>query len=78
LHVDLANLSGSFIPFHKTEAQRIAAGDTRPSLESLYGDQEGYVTAITNAANTLVSRRFLLRRDADLAIQYARDNPILP
>jgi hypothetical protein len=76
--VDIANLQGAFIPFHKTEAERIAAGDTRPSLESLYGNQEGYVTAITNAANTLVSQRFLLQRDANLIIQYATDNPILP
>jgi hypothetical protein len=78
LFIDLANLQGAFIPFHKTEADRVAAGDERPSLESLYGNQAGYVAAITNAANTLVSRRFLLQRDADLAIQYARDNPILP
>jgi hypothetical protein len=78
LFIDLANLSGSFLPFHKTEAERVAAGETRPSLESLYGSQAGYVAAITNAANRMVSERFLLQRDADRAIQYAQDNPILP
>ncbi|MFX6250462.1 hypothetical protein ABTF88_21085, partial [Acinetobacter baumannii] len=41
--VDLVNLTGSFIPFHKTEAARTAAGDQRPSLEALYGDQAGYL-----------------------------------
>ncbi|MEF7615066.1 alpha/beta hydrolase domain-containing protein [Aquincola sp. MAHUQ-54] len=76
--VDLSNLTGSFIPFHKTEAARIAAGDTRPSLESLYGTQAGYVAAVTTAANALVAERLLLQRDADLRIQQAVANPVLP
>lgn len=76
--VDISNLSGSFIPFHKTEAARVAAGDSRPSLESVYGTQERYVAAVTTAANRLVSQRFLLQRDADRAIQSAVTNPILP
>lgn len=75
---DLANLSGAFIPFHRTEAERIAAGDTRPSLESLYGNQAGYVAAVRTAAEALVAERFLLQRDADRLIQQAIDNPVLP
>jgi Alpha/beta hydrolase domain len=75
---DLANLAGSFIPFHKTEAARIAAGDTRPSLESLYGNQAGYVAAVRAAANRLVSQRFLLQRDADRLIQEASNQAVLP
>jgi hypothetical protein len=76
--VDLSGLSGSFIPFHQTEAARIAAGDTRPSLESLYGSQAGYVAAVKTAANTLVSQRFLLQRDADRLIQQATARTVLP
>jgi hypothetical protein len=76
--VDLVNLSGAFIPFHKTEAARIAAGDTRPSLESLYGTQAGYVAKVTEAANTLVAQRLLLPRDADRIIREAAATPILP
>ncbi|PPE65217.1 alpha/beta hydrolase domain-containing protein [Caldimonas caldifontis] len=75
---DLANLGGAYIPFHATEAARLAAGDTRPSLESLYGNQAGYVSAVTAAAQALVTERFLLQRDADRLIQQAIDNPILP
>lgn len=75
---DLANLGGAYIPFHTTEADRLAAGDTRPSLESLYGDQAGYVSAVTTAAQALVAERFLLQRDADRLIQRAVDNPVLP
>lgn len=76
--VDLSNLTGAFIPFHKTDAARIAAGDGRPSLESLYGNQAGYVAAVTSAANDLVAQRFLLQRDADAIIARATANPILP
>ncbi|CAN7514375.1 alpha/beta hydrolase domain-containing protein [Variovorax sp. LjRoot290] len=76
--VDLVNLSGSFIPFHKTEAARIAAGDTRPSIESLYGNQAGFVTAVTGAANSLVAQRFLLQRDADRRIARAQSTVVLP
>ncbi|PZP94760.1 MAG: hypothetical protein DI587_24640 [Variovorax paradoxus] len=76
--VDLSNLTGSFIPFHTTEAARIAAGDTRPSLESLYGTQAGYVAAVTTAASQLVAERLLLQRDADLRIQQAVATPVLP
>jgi hypothetical protein len=76
--VDLANLTGAFIPFHKTEAARLAAGDSRPSLESLYGTQAGYVAAVTAAANALVAQRFLLPRDAERIIQNAAANPVLP
>ncbi len=76
--VDLSNLSGSFIPFHKTEASRIAAGDTRPSLESLYGTQAGYVAAVRRAADGLVAQRFLLPRDAERLVDQAEASPILP
>ncbi|KQP22811.1 alpha/beta hydrolase domain-containing protein [Pseudorhodoferax sp. Leaf267] len=76
--VDLSNLTGAFIPFHTTEAARLAAGDTRPSLESLYGNQAGYVAAVTTAANQLVAERLLLQRDADLRIQQAVASPVLP
>ncbi|MCM5682372.1 alpha/beta hydrolase domain-containing protein [Schlegelella sp. S2-27] len=75
---DLANLGGAYIPFHRTEADRLAAGDTRPSLEALYGDQAGYVAAVTAAAEALVAERLLLQRDADRVIQQAIDQPVLP
>ena len=75
---DLVSLTGSYLPFHKTEAARIAAGDGRPSLESLYGSQVAYVARVTAAAEDLVRRRFLLQADANRRIQAAVANPILP
>jgi len=76
--VDLTSLTGSYFPFHTTEAARVAAGDTRPSRESLYRNQAGYVSAVTTAANGLVAQRFLLQRDADLRIQQAASAAVLP
>ena len=70
--IDLVNLAGAYIPFHVTEAARLAAGDARPSLESLYGNQAGYVAAVTAAADALVAQGFLLRADADRRIARAR------
>ncbi|MEG1767900.1 MAG: alpha/beta hydrolase domain-containing protein [Comamonas sp.] len=75
--VDLANLAGSYIPFHKTQAARLAAGDTRPSLQELYGSQQGYVQAVRDASERLVAQRFLLRRDADAIVQKAQASTIL-
>jgi hypothetical protein len=76
--VDLAGLFGSYFPYPKTAADRSAAGDPRPSLEERYGDQAGYVAAVTTAANSLVARRFMLQADADAAIAAAAANPVLP
>lgn len=76
--VDLSNLTGSYIPFHKTRAARLAAGDGRPSLEELYGDQAGYVAAVRAAAQSLVGERLLLQADADALIARAQASAVLP
>jgi hypothetical protein len=57
-------LSGSFIPFAPTKAERVAAGDPRPSIEERYPTRETYVAAFKKAAEDLVARRFLLPDDA--------------
>lgn len=69
---DLCGLSGAFVPFAKTKAERQAANDPRPSFEERYGDQSGFVKAVEAAARALVSERFLLQEDADRYIQAAR------
>ncbi|KAF1046318.1 alpha/beta hydrolase domain-containing protein [Xylophilus sp.] len=76
--VDLSNLTGSYIPFHQTRAERVAAGDGRPSLEELYGNQDGYVAAVAAAADDLVAQRFLLRADADRVVARAKATAVLP
>ena len=57
-------LQGSFIPFARTKAERLAAGDPRPSLEERYPEKDTYVTAVQKAADDLVAKRHLLPEDA--------------
>jgi len=41
----VCNYVGGMVPFFKTKAQRLAAGDPRLSLEERYGTHAGYVAA---------------------------------
>jgi hypothetical protein len=72
----LCSLSGSYIPFAPTRAERAATGDPRPSLEERYPTHQDYVNAVTAAANRLVEARFLLQVDADRLVKQASDGKI--
>jgi hypothetical protein len=69
---DLCGLSGSFVPFAKTKAERQANNDPRLSFEERYRDQAGFVRAVEDATRQLVKQRFLLQEDADRYIRAAR------
>jgi hypothetical protein len=69
-------LSGSFIPFAATKQERLAAGDSRPSIEERYPTREAYVAAFKKAANNLVAQRFLLADDAARLISEAERDGI--
>jgi hypothetical protein len=68
---DACDLTGGYIPFAVTKAQRIASGDPRLSLQERYGNTAGYVSAVTAAVNSLVSQRLMLASDATGAINNA-------
>jgi len=67
---DACDLTGGYVPFAVTKAQR-AAGDPRLSLEERYGSTAGYTNAVTTAVNKLVSERLMLASDAQGAIANA-------
>jgi hypothetical protein len=69
-------LSGSFIPFAPTKAERLGTGDPRPSIEERYPTKEAYVAAFKKAADDLVARRFLLPDDATRLIAEAERDGI--
>ncbi len=69
--------TGSFIPFAKTKADRIASGDPRPSLEERYGTHEKYVAQVRAAAERMVRGRYLLQDDADRLIAQADASKVL-
>ncbi|HVF64699.1 MAG TPA: alpha/beta hydrolase domain-containing protein [Casimicrobiaceae bacterium] len=60
--------SGGFIPFAKTQAERIAAGDPRPSLEERYVNVWGYYWQALTLVDRMVQDRFLLPADAAATI----------
>jgi hypothetical protein len=70
-------LVGGYVPFAKTKAERMAAGDPRPSLEERYGTHEKYVAVVRAAAVRLVHDRFLLQEDADRLIAEADASNVL-
>jgi hypothetical protein len=71
--------AGGMIPFAKTEAERLANGDPRLSLEERYGTHEGYVAAVEAAAANAVAQGFLLPDDAQSLIARAQaSNVLLP
>ena len=73
----MCSLTGTYAPFATTKAERLAAGDPRPSLEERYENHEGFVEAVTEAAHELVGARFLLMEDGDKYIQAAKDSSVL-
>jgi len=63
----LLSFRGTFIPLPKTEAERRARRDSRPSIESLYGDKTRFMSQVDGAISSLVARRFLLAQDSATA-----------
>jgi hypothetical protein len=61
---DLCTGAGSMFPFPATQADRMASGDPRLSVEERYPTHEDYVTAVRRAAGALVRERLLLAEDA--------------
>ena len=72
----LCNYVGGMVPFSKTKAQRLAAGDPRLSLEERYGTHAGYVAAVTKAANNAFDKGYLLAADRDALITQAVDSDV--
>ena len=74
---DLASLSGSFMAFARTRAERESNGDPRPSIEERYGSHEEYVSRIAEAARRLQDSGFLLEEDVERYVAAAKArNPL--
>jgi hypothetical protein len=70
-------LSGGFIPFATTKAERTKNGDHRLSLEERYTDHAGYVATVKAAAEKAVRERFLLDEDAKRLVLEADASDVL-
>jgi hypothetical protein len=75
----VCNYVGGYIPFALTQAERALTGDPRLSLQERYGTHDGYVAAVTAAANNAFVQGYLLAADRDsLIAQAAASSVLLP
>ncbi|WP_294324381.1 alpha/beta hydrolase domain-containing protein [uncultured Sphingomonas sp.] len=68
---------GGFVPFARTEAERRARGDPRPSLTARYRDHAGFVAQVRAAAGQQVRDGWLLPEDAERTIAEAEASDVL-
>jgi hypothetical protein len=70
----LVSLTGSYLPLARTRAERLRAGDPRPSVAERYGSFEEYRKRFAAACANLVKQRYLLDEDARrLAVRQERE-----
>jgi hypothetical protein len=73
----VCNYIGGYIPFATTMTERLGNGDPRLSLVERYGTHDGYVAAVTQAANNAFSQGYLLAADRDALIAQAAASDVL-
>ncbi|MBM3223078.1 MAG: hypothetical protein FJZ47_04650 [Candidatus Tectomicrobia bacterium] len=79
LEGELCDRDGSYIPFARTKAERLATGDPRLSLEERYGDHATYVQHVSAVVRDLLQARLLLPEDATRFVTAAaQHNPFTP
>ncbi len=69
---DSCDLTGGFVPFFRTQADRAAAGDPRPSLAERYPTHDDYVAKVKAAVKDQVDKRVLLPDDGDAIVAAAQ------
>jgi hypothetical protein len=72
---ELCYLDGSYIPFAKNKAERIAKHDNRLSLEERYRDKADYVGQIAHSAEALEKSGYILAEDRQRIIERAEAMP---
>jgi hypothetical protein len=71
--------TGSFVPFARTRAERLANADPRPSIEERYPSHQAYVEAVRSVCEARVAEGLMLQSDAERFIRAAEErNPLDP
>jgi hypothetical protein len=65
---DGCEASGQYIPFPRTEADRVAAGDPRVSVAARYPSFEAYYGKAVKAIDDMIAQRLLLCEDAQFEL----------
>jgi hypothetical protein len=68
---ELVDFFGSYAPLPRTEAERQALGDPRPSIARLYSGKTDYLERVRAAAASLERARLLLAEDVPRVIERA-------
>jgi len=63
-----ARWDGSFVPFARSEAERLARGDPRPSLAERYRDRADYEAELRAAARRVAAAGFLRAEEIDALV----------
>lgn len=66
---ELLGLSGGYIPFLKTKAERETSGDPRPALQERYGTFAEYARQYRASIDSLVTQRYLLAEEVSPLMQ---------
>ncbi len=61
----IAKFEGSFIPFARTEAERAANDDPRPSIAARYRDRQDFMDKTRIAIRAAIAARFFLPEDSE-------------
>lgn len=69
----MVSITGSYIPLPESPEERRMTNDPRRSILERYGCINGYVKAITQAAETLIADKLMLEEDKAAVIDEARD-----
>jgi hypothetical protein len=70
---DLVSLTGSYIPFPATKADREKTGDPRPSLEERYGTLEKYLSELEAKCRALAEDGYLVEDDIERIVKQQRE-----
>jgi Alpha/beta hydrolase domain len=68
---EFCDREGSYVPFARTKAERLANGDPRQSLEERYANHEAYVQRVKEVVHELQDARLLLPEDAARVVDEA-------
>jgi hypothetical protein len=66
---ELFSMQGSWIPFPRTQAERMKTGDPRLSIDERYASREEYLAKFEAAAKSLASTGYLLAADVPKLVQ---------
>ncbi len=68
---ELIDFYGNFIPLPRTDAEKSRTRDPRPSIASMYGSKDDYMSRVRDEAGSLVREGFLLPEDQDYVLARA-------